>query len=132
MPRIANASLSNRHHSVKRQQEDNQRAIKHLREVVEVAEKASYGFIDHRNAAPAHEDRSILDELIDIHCTPWGVEVREPSFGWHELADDWARVGSYIRNAMNELGPLPPSSDDRPPDSTSTVGGAERRLDEET
>ena len=131
MPRIAHASLSSRRNSSQRQPPDNQRAIELLRQVVEAAEQASLGFIVRRNVAPALKDRSILDELIDIHCTPWGVEVREPSFGWHELADDWARVGGYIRNAMAGMAPPPASNESRPLDATSAQGGAKSGLEEE-
>ena len=43
---------------------------------------------------------SLADELIDIHCTPMGVDATLPPAGWEALARDWERVGSYMRSVM--------------------------------
>ena len=132
MPRITRTSLSSRRHPARREPEKVQETIRLLRKIVEAGEETSYGFLAPKRVTPAFMDRSILDELIDIHCTPWGVEVREPSFGWHELANDWSRVGGYIRNAMAELTPPPPPTTRQAFDSTSAESGGERGFDEET
>lgn len=43
---------------------------------------------------------SLVDEMILIHCTPLGVETSMPPTGWDALAQDWERVGSYMRSVM--------------------------------
>lgn len=43
---------------------------------------------------------SLADELIDIHCTPMGVDTTLPPAGRQALAQDWGRIGSYMRSVM--------------------------------
>ena len=43
---------------------------------------------------------SLVDEMILIHCTPMGVEMAMPPAGWDALAQDWQRIGDYMRSVM--------------------------------
>ncbi len=43
---------------------------------------------------------SLLDEMIAINCTPMGVSTELHSPKWRGLAQDWKRVGSYMREVM--------------------------------
>ena len=46
---------------------------------------------------------SLLDEMVNIHCTPWGVEPRIGQDWADGVARAWANVGRYLRNAMGQL-----------------------------
>lgn len=53
-----------------------------------------------------YDPPSIVDEMILIHCTPMEVEASMPPTGWDALAQDWERVGSYMRSVMpSEVNP---------------------------
>lgn len=59
---------------------------------------------ENRDFAPSHSEDlhapSLVDEMIGIHCTPTGVDTTLPPSGWEALAQDWERVGSYMRSVM--------------------------------
>lgn len=46
---------------------------------------------------------SLLDEMVNIHCTPWGVEPRIGPDWVDGVARAWVNVGKYLRNAMGQL-----------------------------
>ncbi len=46
---------------------------------------------------------SLLDEMVSIQSTPWGVEPRISLEDWTDgMARVWANVGRYLRLAMNK------------------------------
>lgn len=45
---------------------------------------------------------SLLDEMVNIHCTPWGVEPRIGTDWTDGIARAWANVGNYLRSAMGQ------------------------------
>ena len=56
----------------------------------------SFRLIEEQSANKKH---SLLDEIIDLHCTPMGVSI--PGDVGHGVARNWNRVGSYLRRMMH-------------------------------
>lgn len=48
-------------------------------------------------------ETGFLSELVNINCTPMGVEMETVPTGAAGLAEDWRRVGGYLRRAMDSI-----------------------------
>lgn len=70
--------------------------------------KGSWWFVPVQSTPPktvkVRLNRSVLDEMAAISATPLGVEDFEVAVGVEGLRQDWRRVGTYLRTAMDGLG----------------------------
>ena len=48
-------------------------------------------------------NRTVLDEMAAISATPIGLEDFEVAVGVDGMRQDWQRVGTYLRTAMDGL-----------------------------
>lgn len=48
-------------------------------------------------------NRTVLDEMAAISATPIGLEDIEVAVGVEGMRQDWQRVGTYLRTAMEGL-----------------------------
>ena len=48
-------------------------------------------------------NRTVLDEMAAISATPIGLEDFEVAVGVEGMRQDWQRVGTYLRTAMDGL-----------------------------
>lgn len=48
-------------------------------------------------------ESTFLSELVEINCTPMGVEMERVPMGAVGLMEDWHRVGGYLRRAMDNV-----------------------------
>ena len=74
--------------------------IRMLDLMIEAAWRSSFNSFVICGPASQVQAPSLIDEVIDIHCTPMGVDTDLPPAGWDALARDWERVGSYVRTVM--------------------------------
>ena len=94
--RDQNADISGRAES---QAEEYDESIRILDRMIAISRSPYY----HRSGlsrSMEYDAPSLVDEMIQIHCTPLGVETTIPPAGWDALAQDWQRIGDYLRSVM--------------------------------
>ena len=50
-----------------------------------------------------YDPPNLLDEMVGIHCTPWGVNTLSDQDWDFSVARAWAAVGNYLRKAMGQV-----------------------------
>ena len=83
----------------KSQKEEHDELVRTLDRMIAISRSAHYQRGGSRRAME-YDPPSLVDEVVQIHCTPIGVETSMPPTGWDALAQDWQRVGSYMRSVM--------------------------------
>lgn len=85
--------------SGKSQEEEHDELVRTLDRMIAISRSPHYQRGGSGEATES-DPPSLVDEMIAIHCTPMGVEPSMPPTGWDALAQDWQRVGSYMRSVM--------------------------------